>query len=250
MSAGQVVRVATPVAATIADTFNPVVRLREVTKTYRSGTLDVPALRGISLEIPSHRFSVVIGASGSGKTTLLNIIGCIDSPTSGAVEVCAQEIAALSDDAVSDFRARNIGFIFQTFSLVPVLSAYENVEYPLLLVGMPQAERRRRTLEMLEAVGLAGQARQRPNELSGGQRQRVAIARALVKEPQVVLADEPTANLDSGTGASIIELMRHVQRQSRTTFIFATHDPQLMSHADETFVIRDGALVEHRTGAA
>ncbi|MGH8180643.1 MAG: ABC transporter ATP-binding protein [Steroidobacteraceae bacterium] len=226
------------------------VRLREVTRTYRSGSLDAPALRGISLEIPSHCFSVVIGASGSGKTTLLNIIGCIDAPTTGAVEVCGQDIAALSDDTVSDFRADNIGFIFQTFSLVPVLSAYENVEFPLLLIGMPAAERRRRTLEMLEAVGLAAQARQRPNELSGGQRQRVAIARALVKEPQLVLADEPTANLDSATGASIIALMREVQRQSRTTFIFATHDTQLMSHADETFVIRDGALVEQRKGAA
>jgi putative ABC transport system ATP-binding protein len=225
-----------------------VVRLHRVAKTYRSGTLEVPALRGISLEIPSHRFSVVVGASGSGKSTLLNLIGCIDAPSSGTVEVCGEQIAAISDDALSDFRARNIGFIFQTFSLVPVLSAYENVEYPLLLVGMPQAERRRRTFAMLEAVGLTGQAQQRPNQLSGGQRQRVAIARALVKEPQVVLADEPTANLDSATGASIIELMRRVQIESRTTFIFATHDPQLMSHADETFVIRDGELVEHRRG--
>jgi putative ABC transport system ATP-binding protein len=241
-------RAAALVAAVAAGTSQAVVRLQKVAKTYRSGALEVPALRGISLEIPSHRFSVVVGASGSGKTTLLNIIGCIDAPSSGAIEVCGEDIATLSDDALSDFRARNIGFIFQTFSLVPVLSAYENVEYPLLLVGMPQLERRRRTLAMLDAVGLAGQARQRPNELSGGQRQRVAIARALVKEPQVVLADEPTANLDSATGASIIELMRRVQVQSRTTFIFATHDPQLMSHADETFVIRDGELVEHHKG--
>jgi putative ABC transport system ATP-binding protein len=242
-----VARAAALVAAAVG-TSEAVVRLRSVAKTYRSGALEVPAVRGISLEIPSHRFSVVVGASGSGKTTLLNLIGCIDVPDSGAIEVCGTGIAALSDDALSDFRARNIGFIFQTFSLVPVLSAYENIEYPLLLIGMPHAERRRRTLAMLEAVGLAGQARQRPNELSGGQRQRVAIARALVKEPQVVLADEPTANLDSATGASIIELMRRVQAQSRTTFIFATHDPQLMSHADETFVIRDGELVEHRRG--
>ena len=238
------------VPAATVETAGAVVRLRAVAKTYRSGALEVPALRGISLEIPSHRFSVVIGASGSGKTTLLNLIGCIDSPSSGTLEVCGEDIAALSDDAVSDFRARNIGFIFQTFSLVPVLSAYENVEYPLLLVGMPPAERRRRTLAMLEAVGLAAQARQRPNELSGGQRQRVAIARALVKEPQVVLADEPTANLDSTTGASIIALMRRVQIESRTTFIFATHDPQLMSHADEIFAIRDGELVDHRRGGA
>jgi putative ABC transport system ATP-binding protein len=227
-----------------------VVRLNRVAKTYRSGAVDVAALRGVSLEIPYHRFSVVIGASGSGKTTLLNLMGAIDSPSGGTVEVCGQNLAELGDDAVSDFRARNIGFIFQTFSLVPVLSAYENVEYPLLLIGMPLAERRSRTLSMLEAVGLAAQARQRPNELSGGQRQRVAIARALVKGPQLVLADEPTANLDSATGASIIELMRRVQAQSRTTFIFATHDPQLMSHADEVFAIRDGALVEHATGGA
>jgi putative ABC transport system ATP-binding protein len=181
---------------------------------------------------------------------LLNLIGCIDTPSGGDIEICGERVAKFSDDAVSAFRARNIGFIFQNFSLVPVLSAYENVEYPLLLVGMPQAERRKRTLDMLEAVGLGRQASQRPNQLSGGQKQRVAIARALVKGPQLVLADEPTANLDSATGASIIELMRRIQTESHTTFIFATHDPQLISHADETFVIRDGELLEHRTGDA
>jgi putative ABC transport system ATP-binding protein len=205
-------------------------------------------LRGISIEIPYHRFSMVIGASGSGKSTLLNLIGCIDAPTGGSVEVCGETVAALDDDGLADFRARNIGFIFQTFSLVPVLSAYENVEYPLVLVGAGETERRRKTMAMLEAVGLADHARRRPNELSGGQRQRVAIARALVKGPQVVLADEPTANLDSATGASIIELMRRVQTESKTTFIFATHDSQLISHADEIFAIRDGSLVEQRHG--
>ena len=230
-------------------TSSAVVRLRQVAKTYQSGAIEMAALRGISLEIPFHRFSVVIGASGSGKTTLLNLIGCIDAPSSGTVEICGQNIGNLDDNANSDFRARNIGFIFQNFSLVPVLSAYENVEYPLLLVGMAEAERRERTLAMLQAVGLAEQAHQRPNELSGGQRQRVAIARALVKGPQLVLADEPTANLDSATGASIIQLMRRVQTNSRTTFIFATHDPQLMSHADEIFAIRDGELIDHRTGS-
>lgn len=231
-----------------AGTEAALVRLNQVAKTYRSGAVDVAALKGISLQIPPHRFSVVIGASGSGKTTLLNLIGCIDAASSGTVEVCGQNVGELDDEAVSDFRARNIGFIFQTFSLIPVLSAYENVEYPLLLVGLPVAERRQRTLAMLEAVGLAAQARQRPNELSGGQRQRVAIARALVKGPQLVLADEPTANLDSATGASIIELMRGVQERSRTTFIFATHDPQLMSHADQIFAIRDGELTDQRSG--
>jgi putative ABC transport system ATP-binding protein len=226
---------------------SPVVRLTQVVRTYQLGAISVPALTEVSLEIPYHRFSMLIGASGSGKTTLLNLIGCIDAPTRGAVEVCGQNIADLDDNETSAFRARNIGFIFQNFSLVPVLSAYENVEYPLLLVGTPAAERRERTLAMLQAVGLADQAKQRPNELSGGQKQRVAIARALVKGPQVVLADEPTANLDTATGASIIELMRRVQAESRTTFIFATHDPQLISHADELYLIRDGKIVEHKT---
>ncbi|MBV8209610.1 MAG: ABC transporter ATP-binding protein [Burkholderiaceae bacterium] len=242
------IQAASEARAVAAVARSTVVRLQRVARTYRSGAVDVAALKGISLEIPSDRFSVVIGASGSGKTTLLNIIGAIDSPSAGTVEVCGQDLAQMGDDSISDFRARNIGFIFQTFSLVPVLSAYENVEYPLLLVGMPAAERRTRTLSMLEAVGLSAHAHRRPNELSGGQRQRVAIARALVKGPQLVLADEPTANLDSATGASIIELMRRVQEQSRTTFIFATHDAQLMSHADEVFAIRDGQLIEHRSG--
>ena len=240
--------VAAAAPAEAAEPPTPAVRLRDVAKTYRAGQVDVPALRGISLDIPYHRFSMVVGASGSGKSTLLNLIGCIDAPTRGTVEVCGQAVADLDDDRLADFRARNIGFIFQTFSLVPVLSAYENVEYPLALVGTPQAERRRRTEELLEAVGLSPLARRRPNELSGGQRQRVAIARALVKAPQIVLADEPTANLDSETGAAIIELMHRVQARSRTTFVFATHDPQLMSQADEIFAIRDGTLVEHRPG--
>jgi len=227
-----------------------VVRLRQVAKTYRAGAVDVEALKGISLEIPAARFSVVIGASGSGKSTLLNMIGCIDGPTRGTVEVCQQDVAALDDDALADFRARNIGFIFQNFNLIPVLSAYENVEYPLLFVRMPVAERRRRVLAMLDAVGLAAQARHYPNQLSGGQKQRVAIARALVKTPRLVLADEPTANLDSATGAAIIELMRRMQAESHTTFVFATHDPQLMSQADEIFAIRDGQLTQHRTTGA
>jgi putative ABC transport system ATP-binding protein len=222
-----------------------VVRLRDVAKTYRAGSVEVAAVKGVSLEIAPDRFTMVVGPSGSGKTTLLNLIGCIDAPSSGTVEIAGADTGTLSDNALSDFRARNIGFIFQSFNLVPVLSAYENVEYPLLMVGMAAAERRTRTLALLEAVGLAAQARQRPNELSGGQKQRVAIARALVKSPQIVLADEPTANLDSETGAAIIELMRGIQVQSRTSFIFSTHDPQLMSHSDETFTIRDGVLVGH-----
>ena len=222
----------------------PVVRLRNVGKQYATGRVAVAALDDVSLAIGAHRFTMIVGPSGSGKTTLLNMIGCIDTPTAGAVEVCGQAIGRLTDNALAEFRARNIGFIFQNFNLVPVLSAYENVEYPLLLVGMPVAERRRRTLAMLEAVGLERQARQRPNELSGGQKQRVAIARALVKAPAIVLADEPTANLDTATGQQIIALMRQVQEASDTTFIFSTHDPQLMSHSDAMFHIRDGKLVD------
>jgi putative ABC transport system ATP-binding protein len=231
----------------MSEPHSPVVRLTEVVKTYSTGSVEVRAVKGISLDIPARRFSMVVGPSGSGKTTLLNLIGCIDTPTSGAVEVCGEAIADLGDNAVADFRARNIGFIFQGFNLMPVLSAYENVEHPLLLVGMPAPKRRERTLAMLEAVGLTAQAKQRPNELSGGQKQRVAIARALVKEPSVVLADEPTANLDTRTGAAVIDLMRRVQAQFQTTFIFSTHDPHLMSRADQIFTICDGELVSKET---
>ena len=222
----------------------PVVRLRDVAKTYRAGAVEVKAVKGVSLDIPPQRFSMIVGPSGSGKTTLLNLIGCIDTPSAGSVEIDGQDAAALSDDELSDFRARTVGFIFPHFSLIPVLSAYENVEYPLLMVGTPPAERRDATMAMLEEVGLADQRNQRPNQLSGGQQQRVAIARALVKQPKLVLADEPTANLDSKTGAAVIDLMQQVQGRSRTTFIFSTHDPQLMSRADELFTIRDGSLVE------
>ncbi|HLG98111.1 MAG TPA: ABC transporter ATP-binding protein [Bryobacteraceae bacterium] len=225
-----------------------VVRLSNVVKTYQTGSVEVPAIKGISFEIPRQRFSMIVGPSGSGKTTLLNLIGCIDKPTSGSVAVGQQDTGALSDNEISDFRAQRVGFIFQNFSLIPVLSAWENVEYPLMLLGVAPQIRRDRTTRMLEAVGLAGQHRQRPNELSGGQKQRVAIARALVKGPDFVLADEPTANLDSQTGAAIIDLMRRMQEEYATTFIFSTHDPHLMSHADQTFTIRDGQLVDHATG--
>jgi putative ABC transport system ATP-binding protein len=223
----------------------PVVRLCDVGRTYVAGTVTVPALSDVSLEVAAHRFSMVVGPSGSGKSTLLNLIGCLDRPDRGSIEVCGRDTASLTDNALSDFRARHIGFVFQTFNLIPVLSAYENVEYPLLMLNLPRAERRERVLAMLDAVGLSDRRAQRPNQLSGGQCQRVAIARALVKGPQLVLADEPTANLDSHTGASIIELMHTIQARSRTSFVFCTHDPQLMAHADETFTIRDGALTSH-----
>jgi putative ABC transport system ATP-binding protein len=234
------------VANTIAA---PVVALRDVVKTYDDDGLKVTAINGISMDIPKKRFAMIVGPSGSGKTTLLNLIGCIDKPTTGNLTVAGEAVGKLSDNKITDFRARNIAFIFQNFSLYPVLSAYENVEYPLLLIGMKPAERRERTMGMLAAVGLADQAGQRPNQLSGGQKQRVAIARALVKHPEIVLADEPTANLDSQTGAQIIELMRKMQHEQEVSFIFASHDPQLISHAEETYIIRDGKLVEHRSEA-
>lgn len=225
----------------------PVVRFEGVSKTYRLGDVPVQALKSITLGIPAQRFSMILGPSGSGKSTLLNLIGCLDRPSEGGIEISGAALQHKSDDELSEFRARQIGFIFQNFNLIPVLSAYENVEYPLELLGLGSKERRRRVSEMLEAVGLAEHRHHRPNQLSGGQKQRVAIARALVKGPTLVLADEPTANLDSKTGASVIELMRDVQREYGATFVFSTHDPQLISHAEEVFSIRDGELLEHKT---
>ena len=220
----------------------PVVRLEGVHKRYRSGEVEVPALNGVSLEIPAQRFTMVVGPSGSGKTTLLNLLGCVDVPTSGHLEVCGVDILSLGNDAQADFRAAHIGYVFQTFNLIPVLTAYENVEYPLLLLRMEPRERRKRTLEMLDQVGLDGLGDRRPNELSGGQRQRVAIGRALVKRPSLILADEPTANLDSRTGDLIVDLMHRVQAEAATTFVFSTHDPRLIQRADTVFTLRDGVL--------
>jgi len=221
---------------------NRVVRLRGVNKTYGSGAECVVALAGIDAEIARQRFTMIVGPSGCGKTTLLNLIGCIDHASSGQVEVCGQNVADLHDDAQSDFRAHRIGFVFQNFSLMPVLSTFENVEHPLLMLGVPQAERRERVLAMLESVGLSAKAAALPNQLSGGQKQRVGIARALVKNPAIVLADEPTANLDSTTSRAIVELMRSMQQRMQTTFIISTHDPQLMGYADAFIRLVDGHI--------
>jgi putative ABC transport system ATP-binding protein len=219
------------------------VQLQSVTKTYHLGTVGVPALRDIDLEIRSERFTVISGASGSGKTTLLNLIGSIDRPDRGEIVIAGQSVGALSDDALCDFRARHIGFIFQNFNLLPVLTAYENVEYPLLLARMTGKERRARVDGLLAAVGLADKARHRPGELSGGERQRVAIARALAASPQLVLADEPTANLDSQTGRTILELMRRMQREHHVSFVISSHDPQVQAEADDAVKISDGRIV-------
>ena len=219
-----------------------VVELNQVSKTYHLDAIDVPALAGVDLEIRPDCFTVISGASGSGKTTLLNVIGCIDLPDSGEVVVAGEPVQKLSDDALSDFRARHIGFVFQNFNLLPVLTAYENIEYPLLLSRVPAAERKRRVDAMLEAVGLSDRARNYPGQLSGGQRQRVAIARALAPSPKLVLADEPTANLDSVTGASIIALMRQMQRDLHVSFVFSSHDPNVLAAADDAVMIRDGRI--------
>jgi putative ABC transport system ATP-binding protein len=220
---------------------NPVV-LKQVWKSYRLDTVTVPALADIDVEIRPGVFTVISGPSGSGKTTLLNLIGCIDQPDRGKIVVAGQAVQQMSDDALSDFRARHIGFVFQNFNLLPVLTVYENVEYPLRLARIAATLRRTIVEGLLEAVGLADKADHRPGQLSGGQRQRVAIARALAPSPELVLADEPTANLDSHTGAAIIDLMRQMQREHQVSFIFSSHDPQVLAAADDAIRIRDGRI--------
>ncbi len=219
------------------------VSLKSVAKTYYLDAVGVQALRDINLEVRSSCFTVISGPSGSGKTTLLNLIGCVDQPDSGDIVISGTAVGQLTDNALSDFRARHLGFIFQSFNLLPVLTVYENVEYPLLLIRMPAPRRRERVESLLAAVGLADRARHRPGELSGGQRQRVAIARALAPAPQLVLADEPTANLDSHTGAAIIELMRKMQRERQVAFVISSHDPQMLAEADDAVKIHDGRIV-------
>ena len=217
------------------------VAVRDVSKTYRLGKVTVTALDGVSLAVKAGEFLAVAGPSGSGKTTLLNLIGCLDTPTSGQVAIDGEAISGLSPGRRADLRARKLGFVFQTFNLIPVLTAWENVEYPLLL-QRDRGDVAARVRAALEHVGLADRARHRPPELSGGQQQRVAIARALVTEPALVLADEPTANLDSRTGHEIIELMRRLNRERGTTFVFSTHDPRIVNVADRVLEISDGRL--------
>ena len=216
----------------------------DVTKDYDLGRTRVSAVRGVTLAIERGEFLAVAGPSGSGKSTLLNLMGCLDHPTSGRVTIGEQDIASLGDDALSDLRARQIGFIFQTFNLIPVLTALENVEFPLLFQKRPggRGAGRARAKRALEEVGLADFVRHRPDELSGGQRQRVAVARALVTDPAIVLADEPTANLDSATGDAIISLMLDINRRAGTTFIFSTHDARVMAHAHRVVHLADGRL--------
>jgi putative ABC transport system ATP-binding protein len=222
----------------------PLVAAKQLTKTYRVGHVDVQALRGVDFTIEPGAFVAFIGPSGSGKSTLLNMIGCLDKPSAGKLTVLDTDIATLDRPAAADFRGANLGFVFQDFNLIPVLSAYENVEYPLLMVqDWPAEKRRARVTELLEAVGIADQAGNRPDQLSGGQKQRVAIARALATQPKLVLADEPTANLDHDTAYRIIALMKKMRADFGTTFIFSTHDPKIVGEAEITFALEDGRLV-------
>lgn len=222
---------------------HPVV-LKGVSKTYRMDAIDVPALVDINLIILPNRFTVLSGPSGSGKTTLLNLVGCIDFPDSGTIMVGGKPVQRMTDDDMSDFRSYQLGFVFQNFNLLPVLTAFENVEYPMIMAGVPKERRRERALGLLRSVGLGSHADKRPGQLSGGQRQRVAVARALARKPQLVLADEPTANLDSRTGTEIIELMRQMQREQGVAFIFSSHDPKLLAAADDAVYIQDGRIVD------
>jgi len=228
----------------------PVAVLSGVSKGYRLDAVDVPVLRGIELLVRPAQFTVLLGPSGSGKTTLLNLVGCIDRPDQGQVMVAGRDVGPMSDDELADFRARNIGFIFQNFNLLPVLSAYENVEYPMLVAGLSAKSRANRVGKLLKAVGLEDRARNLPGQLSGGQRQRVAIARALALRPKLVIADEPTANLDSRTGAEILSLMRHMQRRYGISFLFSSHDRAVIGAADDTIMLMDGEIRGIRRRAA
>jgi putative ABC transport system ATP-binding protein len=220
-----------------------IIEISGLTKDYALGKTTVNALRGIDLVIEKGDFLSIIGPSGSGKTTLLNVIGCIDFATKGSVKVGDQEITKLNDRQITDIRLHKIGFIFQTFNLIPVLDALENVEFPLLLMkNQSRGDVRKKSMALLDAVGLSEHAHHRPAELSGGQRQRVAIARALVTNPDIVLADEPTANLDSVTGASILDAMRSMNEKNHTTFIFSTHDANVLKYARRVIKIKDGLI--------
>jgi putative ABC transport system ATP-binding protein len=226
-------------------TADDIVVVKDVEKSYPLGEIMVHAVRGVSFSIKKGEFSALAGPSGSGKTTILNMIGCVDTPTKGEIIIAGQNTSGLKDKELTKLRLFKVGFIFQTFNLVPVLTAYQNVEFPLLLQkNIPKAERERRVTMYLEKVGLKDKMKHRPNELSGGQRQRVAIARALVTEPAIVLADEPTANLDSQTGQEILDLMSSLNKNDGTTFIFSTHDQNVISRAHKVLWLVDGRLAD------
>lgn len=220
----------------------PTVSVKNLAREYTQGSHVVHALRGVDLDIEPGEFTVLMGPSGSGKTTLLNLIGALDVPTSGSITIDGRSLSDLSSAERSDLRLERLGFVFQSYNLIPVLSAYENADFVLMLRGVPAAERRQRVLETFKAVGLEGMEDRRPSELSGGQQQRVAVARAIVGQPALVLADEPTANLDSKTSHTLIELMKQLNEESGVTFLFATHDPSVMAAAKRVIHLVDGTI--------
>lgn len=223
-----------------------IVRSVAVTRTYRVDQIEVHALRGVNLKVAPGEFVALMGRSGSGKTTLLNIIGGLDRPTSGEIFVYGSDISKLSDRKLTEFRRHRIGFVFQSFALMPTMSAYENVELPLRMVGASHRERRQRVMECLELVGLTRWAKHRPQEMSGGQQQRVAIARALVNRPGLILADEPTGELDSNTGRAIMKLFQTIAKEEGVTIIMASHDPTVEEYADYVFRMADGQILNER----
>lgn len=223
------------------------IQTKDLFKDYKVGKVLFPALRGITIKIEDGEFTAIAGPSGSGKTTLLNIIGCLDTPTKGDVFINSTNLNQLSAKEKAELRKNEIGFVFQTFNLIPVLTAYENVEISLILLDIPPEEKTNRIVSILKEVGLEEYIHRRPNEMSGGQQQRVAIARALVKNPTIVLADEPTANLDSTTAKEILGLMQELNKKHKTTFIFSTHDQLVMDFSRRTISLRDGKVVDDKT---
>jgi putative ABC transport system ATP-binding protein len=226
---------------------NPIVRLHEVVKTYRQGKVDVHAVNNVSLEIRRGDFAVLCGPSGSGKTSILNLIGGLDVPTSGTIRVNDIDLSTLDNTELSRVRKERIGFVFQAYNLIPVMTAYENAEFVLNLQGVSEMECRERVMQTLKAVGLEGLEHRRPDEMSGGQQQRVAIARAIVTNPAIVLADEPTANVDSHTAESLLDLMQQLNREQGITFLFSTHDQHVMDRASRTITLHDGQIESDRT---
>jgi putative ABC transport system ATP-binding protein len=221
------------------------IQVDHVSKVYHIGAAETQALDDVSLGIAEGEFTALVGPSGSGKTTLLQLIGCLDKPDRGAIHIQGQDVTRLSANQRADLRRERIGFIFQFFALVPVLTAYENVELPLLLSGVGPKERRERVLELLEAVGVSHRARHRPDQMSGGEQQRAAIARALAPRPVLVLADEPTANLDTANGQQAMEIMRRLNQETGTAFVYATHDPRVVAFAQRVVTLRDGRIADN-----
>ncbi|MCP3931889.1 MAG: ABC transporter ATP-binding protein [Proteobacteria bacterium] len=219
-----------------------VIRTKGIKKTYNSEAIPVHALRGVDLEIEKGEFTAIVGPSGSGKTTLLNIIGGLDRPSEGHVEVGGVDISKLSDNRLIDFRKNNIGFVFQAYNLIPVLTARENVEFVMLLQGKSKDERHKRVMELMNAVGLEDQIDKRPSKLSGGQQQRVAVARALASKPTFILADEPTANLDSKSTANLLDIMAKLNKEENITFVFSTHDQRVIDRARRVVTLVDGMI--------